>query len=63
MLQKDVHRIIVLDKDSDLIVGVLTYKDILLFLIRNLTKDIHSESEKEYDLPISYLFRSYSKLF
>ncbi|KRX02079.1 hypothetical protein PPERSA_03141 [Pseudocohnilembus persalinus] len=65
MNQKNVHRVIVVDKDSDLVVGVLNYRDILLFLIRNLTKDIddQSNSSNEYDLPISYLTRSFSKLF
>lgn len=44
--------------------GVLNYKDILLFLIRNLTKDFESGNEKsEYDIEISFLFGSYSKLF
>lgn len=53
MISKNVHRIIVIDKESDLVVGIINYKDILLLLIRNLTKDFDSEKENkevEYDL-------------
>lgn len=39
MIHKKIHRIIVIDKESELVVGILNYKDILLLLIRNLTKD------------------------
>ena len=42
------HRIAVYDKESQLIVGTLTHKDILLFLVQNFPKEMH----KIFDRPI-----------
>ncbi|KAL4448650.1 hypothetical protein ABPG74_012739 [Tetrahymena malaccensis] len=55
MIEHKIHRILVIDQESQLVVGILTYKDILLFLIRNLTQDFQGdEKDDQYDIPISY---------
>ncbi|EGR31361.1 zinc finger lsd1 subclass family protein, putative, partial [Ichthyophthirius multifiliis] len=53
MIEQKIHRILVIDNESQLVVGILTYKDILLFLVRNLTQDFNNDSyNNSYDLQI-----------
>ena len=42
MKKHKLHRIAVFDRESQLIVGTLTHKDILLFLLQNFSKEMHS---------------------
>lgn len=57
MKKHKLHRIAVFDRESQLIVGTLTHKDILLFLLQNFSKEmqkIFSASIKDLKtLPIS----------
>ncbi|EGR27873.1 rab2 gtpase, putative [Ichthyophthirius multifiliis] len=57
MNNNKIHRIIVIDDESQLVIGILTYKDILLYLIRNLTQDFNTDSldSNQYDIPISFV--------
>ena len=48
MKKNKLHRIAVFDRESQLIVGTLTHKDILLFLLQNFPKEIN----KIFDFPL-----------
>lgn len=62
MSQRRIHRIVVIDKSSNMVVGVMDYKDILLLLIRNLTDDEHQHGQV-YDIPVEYFFADRGSYF
>ena len=48
MYQENIHRVLIIDKESQLVVGTITHRDILLFLIRHF-KD---ETDEYFKLPL-----------
>ena len=51
MKNEKLHRIVITDKESHLVVGTLTQRDILLFIIRNF----RSNADQPFNIPIGNL--------
>lgn len=53
IINEKLHRLIIMDKESQVVVGTITQRDILLFIVRNFKSD--SAYEDGFETPISQL--------
>lgn len=51
LIQERLHRIIIMDKESQVVVGTITQRDILLFIVRNFK----AENDEGFNIPINQL--------
>ena len=52
IINERLHRLIIMDKESQVVVGTITQRDILLFIVRNFKSDNHDDG---FDTPIAQL--------
>ena len=52
IINERLHRLIIMDKESQVVVGTITQRDILLFIVRNFKSDNNDDG---FDTPISQL--------
>lgn len=52
IINERLHRLIIMDKESQVVVGTITQRDILLFIVRNFKSDYNNDG---FDTPISQL--------